>query len=287
MGQRDRYTPRRSQQERRRHPLRNILIVLLILCCAAFAALRWGLPLWLDYVTPDSDTGIQSSQASENPPPAETSSDGTVPAPSGADAAGSDGAAQPDAPAASSAAGQDSSSGGQDSSTHPLPEGYTVELTELSNGQSVATLIYPALQQMFDDARAAGVYPIVASGYRTPEKQQSLMDEKIQSLTEEGYSQEEAAAEALRWVNQVGYSEHQSGLAVDINADGIHSAGYEVYDWLAQNAWRYGFILRYPEDKTEVTGTGYEPWHYRYVGVENAQAITESGLCLEEYLGAA
>lgn len=302
MGQRDRYTPRRSQQERRRHPLRNILIVLLILCCAAFAVLRWGIPLWLDYVTPDSDSGIQSSQASEDLPPAETSSDGTVPAPSGADAAGSDGAAQPDAPAASSAAGQDSSSGGQDSSgetdgeidllmlvnsTHPLPEGYTVELTELSNGQSVATLIYPALQQMFDDARAAGVYPIVASGYRTPEKQQSLMDEKIQSLTEEGYSQEEAAAEALRWVNQVGYSEHQSGLAVDINADGIHSAGYEVYDWLAQNAWRYGFILRYPEDKTEVTGTGYEPWHYRYVGVENAQAITESGLCLEEYLGAA
>ena len=153
MGQRDRYTPRRSQQERRRHPLRNILIVLLILCCAAFAALRWGLPLWLDYVTPDSDSGIQSSQASEDLPPAETSSDGTVPAPSGADAAGSDGAAQPDAPAASSAAGQGSSSGGQDSSsetdgeidllmlvnsTHPLPEGYTVELTELSNGQSVA-----------------------------------------------------------------------------------------------------------------------------------------------------
>ena len=242
-----------------------------------------------------SDTGIQSSQASDDLPPAETSSDGTGPEPSGADAAGSDGAAQPDAPAASSAAGQDSS-GETDgeidllmlvNSTHPLPEGYTVELTELSNGQSVATLIYPALQQMFDDARAAGVYPIVASGYRTPEKQQSLMDEKIQSLTEEGYSQEEAAAEALRWVNQVGYSEHQSGLAVDINADGIHSAGYEVYDWLAQNAWRYGFILRYPEDKTEVTGTGYEPWHYRYVGVENAQAITESGLCLEEYLGAA
>ena len=74
MGQRDRYIPRRSQQERRRHPLRNILIVLLILCCAAFAALRWGLPLWLDYVTPDSDTGIQSSQVSENPHPAETSS---------------------------------------------------------------------------------------------------------------------------------------------------------------------------------------------------------------------
>ncbi len=127
----------------------------------------------------------------------------------------------------------------------------------------------------------------MASGYRTPEKQQSLMDEKIGELVNEGYSQTDAEQEALKWVNRVGYSEHQSGLAVDINADGIHSAGYEVYDWLAQNAWRYGFILRCPEDKTAVTGTGYEPWHYRYVGVENAQAITESGLCLEEYLGAA
>ena len=99
-------------------------------------------------------------------------------------------------------------------------------------------------------------------------------------------SQESAQAEALKWVNQVGYSEHQSGLAVDINADGIHSAGYEVYDWLAQNAWQYGFILRYPEDKTDITGTSYEPWHYRYVGVEAAQAITQQGVCLEEYLGA-
>ena len=111
--------------------------------------------------------------------------------------------------------------------------------------------------------------------------------EAVRLIDHLGLSQEEAAAEALRWVNQVGYSEHQSGLAVDINADGIHSAGYEVYDWLAQNAWRYGFILRYPEDKTEVTGTGYEPWHYRYVGQDAARVITEQGLCLEEYLGQA
>lgn len=170
---------------------------------------------------------------------------------------------------------------------NPLPEGYEVELTELSNGQSVATVIYPDLQQMFDDARAQGVYPVVASGYRTPEKQQSLMDEKITSLVEEGFTEENAAVEAALWVNPVGYSEHQTGLAVDINADGIHSAGYEVYDWLAENAWQYGFILRYPEDKTEVIGTSYEPWHYRYVGREQAKEIYDSGLCLEEYLGQA
>ena len=95
-----------------------------------------------------------------------------------------------------------------------------------------------------------------------------------------------APAQRLRWVAAVGYSEHQTGLAVDINADGVHSAGYQVYEWLAGNAWKYGFILRYPSDKEEITGTAYEPWHYRYVGKEAAAEIHRQGVCLEEYLGA-
>lgn len=169
---------------------------------------------------------------------------------------------------------------------HPLPEDWTVELTELSNGQQVASAMYPALQLMFDDARAQGVYPIVASGYRTAEKQQSLMDERIAQYISEGYSEEEAVAEAALWVNPVGCSEHQTGLAVDINADGVHSYGYEVYDWLAVNAWQYGFILRYPEGETEITGTDYEPWHYRYVGLDAAKDVHKGKLTLEEYLGA-
>lgn len=74
------------------------------------------------------------------------------------------------------------------------------------------------------------------------------------------------------------------GLAVDINADGIHSAGREVYRWLDQNAYRYGFILRYPSDKTGITGISNEPWHYRYVGVTAAAEIRRQNLCLEEYL---
>lgn len=81
-----------------------------------------------------------------------------------------------------------------------------------------------------------------------------------------------------------GTSEHQTGLAVDINADGIHSAGYEVYDWLNQNAHKYGFICRYPSDKTDITGISNEPWHYRYVGVTAAMEIHRQDLCLEEYL---
>ncbi len=165
-----------------------------------------------------------------------------------------------------------------------IPNDWDIELTELSNGQSVDSRIYPELQQMFDDMRADGIYPVVASGYRSANKQQELMDEKIEELKSQGYSGQEAKKEAKRWVADVGYSEHQTGLAVDINADGVNSTGNQVYEWLAENSWKYGFILRYPQDKEEITGTAYEPWHYRYVGKDAASEIYQRGLCLEEYI---
>ena len=167
---------------------------------------------------------------------------------------------------------------------NPLPEDYEIELTVLANGESVDSRIYPQLQQMFDDARAAGVYPIVASGYRTFEEQTRIMEEQIQEYLDQGQSQSQAEEEARKWVAIPGTSEHQLGIAVDINADGVNSYGYEVYDWLAAHSWEYGFICRFPEDKTEITGVSNEPWHYRYVGVEAAKEITEQGVCLEEYL---
>jgi D-alanyl-D-alanine carboxypeptidase len=167
-----------------------------------------------------------------------------------------------------------------------VPEDYSVdELVTLDNGYQVDARIYPDLQEMFDAMRADGVYPVVASGYRTNQRQVEIMEEKIQGYVDEGYTVEDAVQEAELWVAVPGTSEHETGLAVDINADGIHSAGYEVYNWLAENAWEYGFILRYPEDKEDITATDYEPWHYRYVGRDYSKLIYESGLCLEEYLG--
>lgn len=167
---------------------------------------------------------------------------------------------------------------------HPLPEGYKPQLMTLSNGKQVDERIYPSLQKMFDQARAEGVYPIVASAYRTAEKQQSIMDEKIAEYQANGYSAEKAKTEAEKWVALPGTSEHQLGLAVDINADGINSAGYEVYDWLDKHAHEYGFIRRFPESKTDITGVANEPWHYRYVGKKVAAEIHDRGICLEEYL---
>ncbi len=163
-------------------------------------------------------------------------------------------------------------------------ENEDIELTELSNGEKVDSRIYPELQKMFDDMRADGVYPIVVSGYRTQKEQKQIYDNKIAEYVKKGYSRKKAKAEAEKWVAVPGTSEHQLGLGVDINADGVHSYGYEVYNWLAENAHRYGFIHRYPKDKVKITGISNEPWHYRYVGVKAAGEIYKQGVCLEEYL---
>lgn len=170
-------------------------------------------------------------------------------------------------------------------SENAVPAGWSEELTTLSNGEQVATLIYPDLQEMFDDMRSEGVYPFVRAGYRSSETQQSLLDEKIEAYRAEGYSKSRARSLALSTVAKPGTSEHELGLAVDINAQKDKSTADEVYAWLEKNAHKYGFIQRYPQDKSDITGIDYEPWHYRYVGRRAAREIYEAGVCLEEYLG--
>ena len=171
-------------------------------------------------------------------------------------------------------------------SSNAIPDGYApTELTELSNGQSVDKRIYPSLQSMFDDARAQGVYPVVSSGYRTAKQQQSEMYDKIQEYIDDGKSEDEARTLAATYVAQVGYSEHEAGLAIDIVAKANKSDDDTVWAWMKEHCAEYGFILRYPEGKEGVTGMSYEPWHFRYVGVEAAQKIMGAGITLEEYLG--
>lgn len=123
------------------------------------------------------------------------------------------------------------------------------------------------------------LFPAVVSGYRTAKKQQSLYEEKIKKFRGKGYSGKKAKELAARWVALPGHSEHQLGLAVDING-----AVYDLYLWLQENSYRYGFIFRYPGEKTEITGTAEEVWHYRYVGEEAARRMYEQGICLEEYM---
>lgn len=165
-----------------------------------------------------------------------------------------------------------------------IPDDYEVELTELSNGKKVDSRIYPELQEMFNDARTQGYGLFVREGYRTQEEQQQLLDEKIEAYENEGNPKSEAKKLAEQWVAVPGTSEHQLGIAVDINADAKKSSSDDVYSWLAENAHKYGFIKRYPSNKTEITGVINEPWHYRYVGKEAALEIYTQEICLEEYI---
>ena len=172
---------------------------------------------------------------------------------------------------------------------NPIPQDFSVNLTQLRNGQAVDSRMYPDLQNMMDDARAAGLSPLICSSYRTEEDQEALYANKVSRLMDQGYAREEAEVEAARWVAVPGTSEHQLGLAVDIVAESYQVLDEQQEDtaeqkWLMEHAHQYGFILRYPQDKSHITGIGYEPWHYRYVGKEAAAKIYEDGICLEEYL---
>lgn len=168
-------------------------------------------------------------------------------------------------------------------SRYRIPDDYSVELIRLSNGEQVDSRIYPDLQEMFDDARGAGYSLFVRAGYRSEEDQEDLMEDKIEAYRQEGYSQREAEREAEKWVAKPGTSEHELGLSVDINAEG-QTDGNRLYQWLAEHSWKYGFILRYPAEKEEITGIDYEPWHFRYVGKQAAKEMYEQDLCLEEYV---
>ena len=173
--------------------------------------------------------------------------------------------------------------------SNPLPEDVAVELATLENGMKADKRICADLSAMLRDCRAAGLKPKICSAYRDAATQTRLHKNKIARLRAAGFSREAAEREAARWVAAPGTSEHQIGLALD-----LVSESYQILDekqaetpeqqWLMAHSWEYGFILRYPTDKSKITGIGYEPWHYRYVGRPLAAAIYESGLCREEYL---
>lgn len=175
-------------------------------------------------------------------------------------------------------------------SENPLPSDFsTPELTQLKGGYKIDSRAYPALQEMMDGARAAGYQPLICSAYRSREKQTQLFENKTQTYLAQGYSRAEAEEKAAHWVARPGTSEHETGLAVDIVDQAYQMLDQKqedrpVQQWLMAHCAEYGFILRYPTEKSDLTGVGYEPWHYRYVGVEAAKAIMDQNLCLEEFL---
>ena len=147
-----------------------------------------------------------------------------------------------------------------------------------------------ALYAMMLAMSADGVTDIfVTSAYRSYSYQQTLFDGYVKDHIEEGMTPDEAKKEALTYSAEAGTSEHQTGLCIDLMTNTMTDLDETFEDtaafrWLSENAYKYGFILRYPSDKTDITGYKYEPWHYRFVGRTVAAEIYNSGLCLEEYL---
>jgi len=175
-----------------------------------------------------------------------------------------------------------------------VPADYAPDLVSLTSahgvqGSLVDRSCYDDLIAMIDDCNKVCPQAYVVSSYRTHQMQTDNFNRKVQYYVNLGYDQAAAEKEAATIIAIPGTSEHQLGLAVDIVDTRLWALEWEQADlpaqkWLMENCWKYGFILRYPYDKTDVTGIIYEPWHYRYVGKELAGELHELNITLEEYI---
>ena len=173
--------------------------------------------------------------------------------------------------------------------TNPLDTSYVPQLVDIASERLVDVRIEADARKMFEDAAAAGMSMYIVSAYRSYDSQRQVFNDTMSSWIAQGYTPMDAYDETKKSVAVPGISEHATGLALDITSStytGLDDAQAQTAEsqWLAANAWKYGFILRYPTDKADVTGIIFEPWHYRYVGKEAAKEITERGITLEEYL---
>lgn len=173
---------------------------------------------------------------------------------------------------------------------HRLPEGYEVELVTMPDKVNrAAREAYEPLCDMLAAGRKEGLNFEICSSYRDVKVQERLFAEDVEALMKTGYSYEEAYEEVAKETMPPGHSEHSTGLAFDIVALDYQllDAGQEKTEenqWLQEHCAEYGFILRYPRGKEDITSISYESWHFRYVGIEAAKYIMEEGITLEEYL---
>lgn len=174
------------------------------------------------------------------------------------------------------------------SKKYPLGKTYSPTLSPVIEGSSVTadTRVSDAYKLMYADALAQGYVLTPYSAYCSYSRQQTNYDNKVQAFVLQGMTEDEAKTNAEKRVEPAGCSENGAGLSVDIISASAGFASTDEYKWLVANAHKYGFILRYPEDKTDITGIIYQPWHWRYVGVDVANEMKSNNLCLEEYLNA-
>lgn len=171
---------------------------------------------------------------------------------------------------------------------YPLDKNYTPSTASVIENSSVTAdiRVAEAYRLMYNAALTEDVILTPYSGYCSFQRQKTNYDNKVQAFVLQGLSEDEAKLSAEKRVEPAGCSENGAGLAVDVISASAGFSSTNEYKWLVANAHNYGFILRYPEDKTEITGMIYQPWHWRYVGIEVATEMKEQNLCLEEFLGA-
>ncbi len=169
-------------------------------------------------------------------------------------------------------------------SNNSFPENVKLNLVSFQKKQ-VADIIYNDLIDMYNSALDDNITLKINNAYRTKKEQTKMFNDKMQSYINDGYSKEKAYNQTILTVQKPGYSEHETGLAIDFSNEGHYDENEKMWEWLKNNAYKYGFILRYPYNKYEITKIDYEPWHYRYVGKKAAKEITNQNLTLEEYVG--
>lgn len=166
-----------------------------------------------------------------------------------------------------------------------MPDGYNVQLESIDQYRSFDIRAIQHLTQMINDIRYAGISNIwIQSAYRKPEDQQTLFENQVQAYIYQGYNEKTARELTEKVINKPWHSEHNLGLAVDFNYVNREFEDTAAFQWLQENAQEYGFVLRYAEEKEDITKVSYEPWHWRYVGKEHAKKMKSQNLCLEEYI---
>lgn len=170
-------------------------------------------------------------------------------------------------------------------SEHILPEDFSIELASIDETRKFDKRAIGELNQMIKAMQKEKITKIwVQSAYRSVERQTELYNDSVEKYIKKGKSQEEAEKLTLQFINKPGGSDHNIGLGVDFNNVDKSFAKTEAFTWLQEHAQEYGFVLRYPEEKEEITKITYEPWHWRYVGQEHAKVMNEKNMCLEEYV---
>ena len=166
-----------------------------------------------------------------------------------------------------------------------LPEDFKVEVADIDETRQFDARAIEDLKQMINDMRKDGITNIwIQSAYRSVARQKELYDNSVKKYLKQGKTQEEAEKLTDEYINKPGSSDHNLALAVDFNYVDNKFEDLDGFKWLKENAENYGFILRYPKDKEDITKISYESWHWRYVGQEHAKKMNELKMCLEEYI---